>query len=335
MNSPDLAQARRFSVAPMMNLTDRHCRFFLRLLTRRTLLFTEMVTSAALIRGGAGWLLDFDPAEHPVAAQLGGSDPAELAEAAALAERLGYDEINLNVGCPSDRVQSGRFGACLMAEPETVAVAVAAMKDRVGVPVTVKCRIGIDDQDSEADLTRFAEAAAAAGVDALYVHARKAWLEGLSPAENRDVPPLDYQRVYRLKAHLAPLPVIVNGGIGGLDAARAHLVHADGVMLGRAAYQNARMLLDADRAIFGDDRPPPALGAIRDAMTGYAEAALAGGQPLHRIVRHMLGLAHGQPGARRFRQILTVDAACPGAGPRVIGRAFAVLEGADEMLETA
>ncbi|MEX0628626.1 MAG: tRNA dihydrouridine(20/20a) synthase DusA, partial [Cucumibacter sp.] len=226
MSRAPIEMARRFSVAPMMNVTDRHCRFFFRLMTRRALLFTEMITSAALIRGGAEWLLDFDPAEHPVAAQLGGADPGELAKAASLCERLGYDEVNLNVGCPSDRVQSGKFGACLMAEPETVAACVRAMKAATSLPVTVKCRIGIDDQDTERDLNRFAKMVAEAGVNALYVHARKAWLSGVSPADNRELPPLDYPRVYRLRAELSPLPVIVNGGVHSLAEAHQHLRHA-------------------------------------------------------------------------------------------------------------
>ncbi len=318
-------EARRFSVAPMMNVTDRHCRYFLRLLTRRALLFTEMINSAALIRGGADWLLEFDPVEHPVALQLGGADPDELARAAAMGEERGYDEVNLNVGCPSDRVQSGKFGACLMAEPELVAASVKAMKAAVAVPVTVKCRIGIDDQDSEADLSRFAKMVVDAGVDALYVHARKAWLEGLSPAENRDIPPLDYPRVYRLKRELAPLPVFINGGVHSVTEAAAQLGHVDGVMMGRAAYQYPAMLLEVDRLFFGEARPPLSMAGIRDAMIEYAERELKRGERLHRITRHLLGLASSRPGARRFRQILTVESAQRDAGPEVIERAFELI----------
>jgi tRNA-dihydrouridine synthase A len=316
-----------------MDWTDRHCRYYFRLLTRRSLLFTEMITSAALVKGGAEWLLDFDAAEHPVALQLGGCDPEELARAAAAGAARGYDEIDLNVGCPSDRVQSGRFGACLMAEPVLVARCVAAIKDAVRVPVTVKCRIGIDNQDGEIELDRFAEAVAQGGADALYVHARKAWLEGLSPRENRTVPPLDHPRVHRLAERLAPLPVILNGGLDSLVDAKAQLNLVSGVMIGRAAYHNPRLLLPVEAEIFGDPSPPRSLSAVRNAMADYAATELAAGAKLSRITRHMLGLAHGQPGARRFRQILTIDAARPGAGPEVIGRAFDELEPAGRVLE--
>jgi tRNA-dihydrouridine synthase A len=320
-----VTEARRFSVAPMMNVTDRHCRYFLRLLTRRSLLFTEMITSAALIRGGAVRLLDFDAAEHPVALQLGGADPDELARAAAMGAERGYDEINLNVGCPSDRVQSGKFGACLMAEPELVAASVTAMKAAVSVPVTVKCRIGIDDQDSEADLSRFARLMVDAGVDALYVHARKAWLEGLSPAENRDIPPLDYPRVHRLKQQLTPLPVFINGGIDTVQQAVSQLDHVDGVMMGRAAYQHPAMLLDVDRLFFNDSHPALTIAGLRDALIDYAERELVRGARLHRITRHLLGLASGRPGARRFRQILTIESGRRDAGPEVIEKAFSLI----------
>jgi len=305
----------------MMDWTDRNCRYLHRLLTRHAVLFTEMVTSPAIVHGDRERLLGFDAVEHPVAVQLGGSDPAELAEAARIAADFGYDEINLNVGCPSDRVQSGRFGACLMAEPDLVAEGVAAMKRAVSVPVTVKCRIGIDDQDIEAPLDRFADLMIAAGAEILYVHARKAWLKGLSPKENRNVPPLDYDRVYRLAARLAPFPVHVNGGIGSLDAARAHLDNVSGVMLGRAAYHDPMILADVDRRFFADKRPAPRLDEILSAMADYAEARRAHGVRLNQITRHMLGLANGLPGARRFRQILSVDACRPGAGPEVIDRA--------------
>src|SRR5215471_6251225 len=236
----------KFSVAPMMDWTDRHCRVFHRLLTRRALLYTEMLTTGAVIHGNRVRLLSFDASEHPVALQLGGSDPGDLATAARIGEDFGYDEINLNVGCPSDRVKDGRFGACLMAEPELVATCVDAMKRAVAVPVTVKCRIGIDDQDPEVALDTLARAVVATGCDALIVHARKAWLNGLSPKENRDIPPLDYGRVYRLKRAMPEVPVIINGGVKSIDEAKAHLEHVDGVMLGRAAYQEPWRLLNVD-----------------------------------------------------------------------------------------
>jgi tRNA-dihydrouridine synthase A len=336
MNEPiPVSQARRFAVAPMMNVTDRHCRYFFRLLTRRALLFTEMITSSALVRGQATHLLEFDPIEHPVAAQLGGADPAELADAASLCARTGYDEINLNVGCPSDRVHSGRFGACLMADPETVAASVTAMKAATALPVTVKCRVGIDDQDTERDLDRFADRLVAAGVDAIYVHARKAWLEGLSPAENRDVPPLDHERVYRLRDRLAPLPVIVNGGIETLADAAIHLGHVDGVMVGRAAAHRSAMLARVDREIFGARTPPPTLPEVGSGVVEYAERLASAGIPLRRITRHLLGLAHGRPGAREVRRLLSVEAARDGAGIGVIERAFALLGTADPQREAA
>src|SRR3569623_2249318 len=248
--SIDVATARRFSVAPMMDWTDRHCRFLHRQLSGRALLFTEMVTSAAVVHGDRERLLGFDAAEQPVALQLGGSDPRELAEATAIGASFGYAEVNLNVGCPSDRVQSGRFGACLMAEPDLVAECVRAMRDATDLPVTVKCRIGIDDQDGEIDLDRFADAMAGAGVDALYVHARKAWLQGLSPKEDRSVPPLHHQREHRLAARLAPMPVAISGGIATLAAAQQPLTHLSGVMLGRAAYHGPMLLAGVDSRIF-------------------------------------------------------------------------------------
>ena len=322
-----LTEARRFSIAPMMDWTDRHCRALHRLLTRRALLFTEMVTSAAIVHGDRERLLGHAPNEHPVAAQLGGSDPAELAEAARIAADFGYDEINLNVGCPSDRVQSGRFGACLMAEPALVAECVRAMKAATELPVTVKCRLGIDDQDTEQSLDRFADLMVAAGADHLYVHARKAWLKGLSPKENRSIPPLDYSRVYRLAGRLAPFPVSINGGIETLDAAAQHLPHVSGVMLGRAAYHEPAMLAEVDHRFFGDVERHFDLGAVMHAMADYAERELAHGARLNQITRHMLGLANGRPGARVFRQILSVDAARRGAGPDVILRALAAVEG--------
>lgn len=322
--TPDLESARRFAVAPMLDWTDRHCRFLHRLLTGRALLFTEMVTSPAVIHGPRERLLGFDPVEQPLALQLGGSDPAELAEAARIGVSYGYSEINLNVGCPSDRVQSGRFGACLMAEPALVAACVTAMRDATDRPVTVKCRLGIDEQDIEASLDRFADAMVEAGVDALYVHARKAWLKGLSPKENRTVPPLDYGRVYRLAARL-PVPVILNGGIADLDEAAGHLQQVAGVMLGRAAYHEPALLAAVDARFFGAPLREFDMKFVAQSMEIYAEAQLRQGARLNQITRHMLGLANGLPGARIFRQILSVDAARKGAGPEVIGRAFDVL----------
>lgn len=321
-----IQQARKFSVAPMMDWTDRHCRFFHRHLSRHALLFTEMVTSAALIRGGADWLLNYnDDVEHPIAVQLGGSDPQELAEATKLCDQFGYDEVNLNVGCPSDRVQSGRFGACLMAEPELVADCVRAMRDVTDTPITVKCRIGIDDQDSEEDLRRFVDHMLDAKVDALYVHARKAWLQGLSPKQNREVPPLDYDRVYRLKNHVGDLPLMINGGIEDLAQCQTHLQHVDGVMLGRAAYHNPTLLWDVDRDIFGDDTPPISLESLCEVMTNYAEIQMTKGAKLNQIVRHMLGLGFGKPGARRYRQLLTVEAVKSDRGVELIEEAFDLL----------
>ncbi len=309
----------------MMDWTDRHCRYLHRLLTKRALLFSEMVTSAAIVHGPRERLLGFDPVEQPVAVQLGGSDPKELAEATRIAAGFGYAEVNLNVGCPSDRVQSGRFGACLMAEPTLVAECVRAMRDATDVPVTVKCRIGIDDQDTEGTLDRFVDTVVAAGPDALYVHARKAWLKGLSPKENREIPPLDYGRVHRLAARL-DLPVLINGGIKTLKDAEAHLGGVDGVMLGRAAYHEPMLLGMVDSRIFGADEKPLELREIMAAMAEYAERELQKGARLNNITRHMLGLANARAGARTFRQILSVDAAKRGAGPEVIGRAFEALE---------
>ncbi|MCB1516474.1 MAG: tRNA dihydrouridine(20/20a) synthase DusA [Hyphomicrobiaceae bacterium] len=325
--SPDaLNSGRKFSVAPMMDWTDRHCRYLHRQLTQCALLFTEMVTAPAIIHGDRERLLGFDQIEHPVAVQLGGSDPAELAEATRICDDWGYDEINLNVGCPSDRVKSGRFGACLMAEPALVADLVRAMKQATEKPVTVKCRIGIDDQDSERDFNVFADAMVEAGADALYVHARKAWLQGLSPKENRDIPPLDYPRVYRLAGRMKPYPVYINGGIANLDEALAHLRHVDGVMLGRAAYHDPRLLADVDARIFGQPARAFALAELARSMAAYAEKHLAQGGRLNHITRHMLGLGNGLPGARRFRQILSVDAVRDGAGPEIIDNAFAALD---------
>lgn len=304
----------RFSVAPMMDWTDRHCRAFHRVLSRRARLYTEMVTTGAVIHGDRERILGFSPAEHPVAVQLGGSDPRDLAEAARICEGEGYAEVNLNVGCPSDRVQDGRFGACLMREPGLVAEGVAAMKAAVSIPVTVKCRIGVDDQDPEAALDALADAVVAAGVDALIVHARKAWLQGLSPKENRDVPPLDYGRVHRLKARFPDLPIAINGGIRTIEACEQQLRHVDGVMLGRAAYQDPELLLQVDPVLFGEAAPVADGFEAIAAYEPYVAARLAEGVRLSSITRHMLGLFPGRPGARAYRRHLATEAVKPGAG---------------------
>jgi tRNA-dihydrouridine synthase A len=324
-------QGHKFCVAPMMDWTDRHCRYFHRQLSRRARLYTEMITSAAILHGDRQRLLAFDPIEHPVALQLGGSDPRELAFAAEAGLRSGYDEINLNCGCPSDRVQSGRFGACLMAEPALVAECVAAMQGAVGggVPVTVKCRIGIDDQNSEADLSRFVESVARAGCTIFIVHARKAWLEGLSPKENREIPPLDYARVYRLKAAFPELTIVLNGGIASLEEAALHLETADGVMLGRAAYKSPAPLADVDRLFFGDPASPCPASAVLEAMRDYVAAELARGTKLSAITRHMTGLLNGLPGARRFRRLLTEESVKPGAGLEVLHAAIEAARGTE------
>ena len=307
----------RLAVAPMMDWTDRHCRYFHRLLSPHTLLYTEMVTAPAVIHGDRERLLGFDASEHPVALQLGGSEPDELAKAARIGEAFGYGEINLNVGCPSDRVKDGRFGACLMAEPQLVADCVAAMKQAVRVPVTVKCRIGIDDQDPELALDTLSRAVIAAGVDALVVHARKAWLKGLSPKENREIPPLDYPLVYRLKAAMPHVPISINGGIGSLDAAKTHLAHVDGVMLGRAAYQEPWRLLEVDAELFGGAAAISMKEAIELFMP-YVERELERGTRLHAITRHLVGTFHGVPGARAFRRYLAENATKDGANAQTL-----------------
>lgn len=310
----------RISVAPMMDWTDRHCRYFHRLLSPRARLYTEMVTSAALVRGGQMRLLEHSQQEHPLALQLGGSDPRELAQAARLGAEAGYDEINLNVGCPSDRVQSGRFGACLMLEPVLVAECVRAMRDAVALPVTVKCRIGVDDQDDYAGLQHFTERMLDAGVEVLAVHARKAWLQGLSPKENREIPPLDYQRVYRLKREFSQLRVIINGGITRVDQVQAHLAQVDGVMLGRAAYHDPFLLAQVETALY--DAPLPTREAVLQRMRPYVEAELARGTALKHITRHLLGLYQGEPGARAFRRTLSEGAHLPTADWSLIERAM-------------
>ncbi len=314
---------KKFSVAPMMDWTDRHCRYFLRLICARGLLYTEMITAPAVIHGKREKLIGFDPAEQPVALQLGGSDPAQLAQAARIGEDFGYSEINLNVGCPSDRVQSGRFGACLMAEPALVARCVEAMRAAVGVPVTVKCRIGIDDQDTEQELEYFVASVSQAGCETFIVHARKAWLEGLSPKQNRDVPPLDYDRVYRLKGAHQELEICINGGIETLVEAEAHLARVDGVMVGRAAYHNPYLLAEVDARIFGDDTGAPSREQVLERFTAYAERHLDDGMRLHHLTRHILGLYHGQPGARGYRRFLTEEAANRDAGIDVLKECLA------------
>ncbi len=313
----------------MMEWTDRHCRYFLRLISRGTLLYTEMVTADAILRGNRERLLQFDAAEHPVALQLGGSDPQSLARASRIGAEVGYDEINLNVGCPSDRVQSGRFGACLMAEPVLVADCIAAMGAEARVPISVKCRIGIDDQDGEGSLDRFIDAVAQGGCRTFILHARKAWLEGLNPKENRDVPPIDYGRVYRIKARRPGLTIIVNGGIASLDEAAAHLAHVDGVMLGRAAYQDPYLLAGVDGALLGSTEPPPPRLEVLDRFMPYAEAELARGTRLNQMTRHILGLFHGQPRARSFRRLLAERAHLDGAGLEVLQAARRIIAGED------
>ena len=310
----------------MMDWTDRHCRVFHRLMTRRARLYTEMLTIGAIIHGDRQRLLGFDASEHPVALQLGGSDARALATAAVIGEDFGYDEINLNVGCPSDRVKDGRFGACLMAEPALVARGVDAMKRAVKIPVTVKCRLGIDDQDPETALDELARSVVAAGTNALIVHARKAWLNGLSPKENRDIPPLDYHRVYRLKASMSHVPIIINGGIASLAEARQHLGHVDGVMLGRAAYQEPWRLLSADPELFGEPAPFATMKDVFEAMVPYIEDQLARGTRLHSITRHFVGAFHGVPGARAFRRHLAENGVKPDAGVDVLRDAIALVE---------
>jgi len=320
----------------MMEWTDRHCRFFHRLLTRRALIYTEMITTGAVLHGDRARLMAFSAAEHPVALQLGGCDPQALARCARIAEDLGYDEVNLNVGCPSERVQEGRFGACLMAEPALVGDCVAAMRAVAKLPVTVKCRIGIDDQDPEEALEALTCAVDAAGVAALIVHARKAWLEGLSPRENRDVPPLDYARVYRLKAAHPGLCVVLNGGIADLDQAAAHLTRVDGVMMGRAAYQEPWRLLAVDPALYGEATSFPSPKAAAEALIPYIERELARGTRLNAITRHVLGLFRGVPGARAFRRHLATEAVKPGATAATFRAALALVVDMDtQMAHTA
>ncbi|NQV61052.1 MAG: tRNA dihydrouridine(20/20a) synthase DusA [Alphaproteobacteria bacterium] len=318
---------RRFSIAPMMEYTDRHERYFLRLISRRALLYTEMITAEAVIHGDVQRLLAFSPAEHPIALQLGGSDPERMARAAEIGQTFGYDEININVGCPSDRVQSGRFGACLMAEADLVAACVTAMRATTDLPITVKSRIGIDDQDSYDFLRQFVETVAAAGCGSFIVHARKAILAGLSPKQNREIPPLDYDRVYRLKADYPALEVIINGGINSLQECQDHLNHVDGVMLGRAAYQEPYLLAAVDRSLFGDTDPMPSRADLVRAMQPYIAEQMGRGIRLNAITRHMLGLYHGQPGARAWRRHISENSYRPEADGSLLDAALAQIPG--------
>ncbi len=325
----------RFSVAPMMDWTDRHCRFFHRLLTRRARLYTEMLTTGAVIHGQRDRLMGFDAFEQPVAFQLGGSDPGELARAASVVEAFGYCEVNLNVGCPSDRVQNGAFGACLMLRPALVADCVKAMKDAVALPVTVKCRIGVDDQNPEQALFEMAEQCVAVGADALFVHARKAWLKGLSPKENRDIPPLDYPLVHRLKRALPETPIAINGGIATIVQMRDQLQTMDGVMVGRAAYHDPGLLLSVDPELFDAAAPFADCFAAVEAFLPYIERELIRGEKLSNITRHMLGLFAGLPGARSFRRRLALEAVRPGAGVEVLTGAVGEVTGALARLREA
>lgn len=331
MLDADNIPPHRFSVAPMMDWTDRHCRFFHRLLSARALLYTEMVTTGAILHGPRDRLLAHDQGEHPVALQLGGSEPSDLATVARIGAEAGYDEINLNCGCPSERVQKGAFGACLMREPELVAASVTAMRDAVDIPVTVKCRLGVDDDDEEQRLFAFVEAVAAAGCETFVVHARKAWLKGLSPKANRDVPPLNYPLVAKLKRARPDLTIVLNGGLPNVAAAHeATLEHAlDGAMLGRAAYQNPWDLVNVDTVIFGQDAKASDPHEIVAAMLPYIEEQLSQGERLHGIARHILGLFQGRPGARAYRRHISENSPREGAGPEVIADAAAlVLAGA-------
>jgi tRNA-dihydrouridine synthase A len=329
------ADMHRLSVAPMMDWTDRHCRFFLRQVSRRVRLYTEMVTTGAVLHGDRERILGFSEAEQPVALQLGGSDPEAMAKAAAIGADWGYAEINMNVGCPSDRVQSGRFGACLMAEPATVAACVAAMRAACDVPVTVKSRIGIDDRDSYEELIAFIGTIAEAGCDTFVVHARKAWLSGLSPKENREIPPLRYDVVHRLKRDFPHLAIAINGGITSLDAAEEQLKHLDGVMIGREAYQNPWMLAEADRRLFGEDSPVRSRRDVVDGFLPYVEAMRSRGVPLGSMTRHILGLYQAVPGARAFRRHLAENAHRSGAGPEVLRAAVDLVETAIEQRRAA
>ena len=310
---------RPLSIAPMMQRTDRHCRVLFRQITRQTLLYTEMVTTGALIHGERSRYLDYSPIEHPIALQVGGDDPTALAECARMAQDWGYDEVNINVGCPSDRVQKGCFGAVLMTRPEQVAAGVKAMRAVVDIPVTVKHRIGVDDQDTYEHMLRFVDVVSAEGCDRFTVHARKAWLSGLSPKENRDIPPLRYEDVYRLKAERPDLVIEINGGITSMDAVADHLDRTDAVMIGRAAYDEPMLFASADRRFFGEEQTPEVdIHAVAESMVAYADERMQAGDRLNHITRHLLSLFSGRPGGRHWRRILTEGAIKPGAGPDLI-----------------
>ena len=330
MANTDLSQSRRFSIAPMLDWSDHHCRYFWRLLTKQALLYTEMVTTGALIHGDRERFLRFNPEEHPVALQLGGSDPADLARCARWAEDWGYDEVNLNCGCPSDRVQSGMFGACLMAQPQRVADCVKAMLDACDLPITVKHRIGIDDMESYGELTDFIAPIAEAGCQVFIVHARKAWLQGLSPKENREIPPLNYPWVYQLKQDFPHLTFVLNGGIQSLAECEQHLTHVDGVMIGREAYQNPWMLAEVDSALFGIDKPAESRDDVIAGLLPYVERQLAQGAQLNHITRHILGLYQSVPGARKFRRHLSEHAYRKQAGLEVLTEAHRLVWEAQE-----
>jgi tRNA-dihydrouridine synthase A len=326
MISSAFSPSHRLCVAPMMDWTDRHDRYFLRLITRRARLYTEMITTGALIHGDRARFLRFDAAEHPVALQLGGADADALARCAEFGAQAGYDEINLNCGCPSDRVQEAQFGACLMKDPDRVAAGVAAMRRAVDLPVTVKCRIGVDDSEEYAFLRDFVTTIAATGCDTFVVHARKAWLSGLSPKENREIPPLRYETVYRLKQDFPTLRIVLNGGIRTLEACAQHLDHVDGVMLGREAYENPWLLADADPRLFGDAPAHGTRAEVLRRLLPYIAQERARGTPLAQITRHVLGLYRGQPGGRAFRRVLSQRAHLPGAGVEVVEAALAEIE---------
>ncbi|MCU7845651.1 MAG: tRNA dihydrouridine(20/20a) synthase DusA [Candidatus Thiodiazotropha sp. (ex Monitilora ramsayi)] len=330
MPSPQPQQStaidRRICIAPMLDWTDRYCRYFLRLISQHVVLYTEMVTTGAILHGNRNRFLDFDPSEHPVALQLGGSEPADLAQCAKLGEEWGYDEINLNVGCPSDRVQSGRFGACLMITPQLVADCVKAMRDSVEIDITVKHRIGVDDRDSYTELCDFIGTVSEEGCNTFIVHARKAWLQGLSPKENREIPPLSYETVHRLKQDHPHLEFIINGGITDLEQAKQQLEQVDGVMIGREAYHNPWILSDADHLIFGDTRTAMTRHQIVDALIPYVQNELSLGTPINRITRHILGLFQGRPGARKWRRMISEESHKTGVDYQLLLRAAALVE---------
>ena len=321
----EIRTAARLSVAPMMDWTDRHCRYFLRQLSKNVVLYTEMVTTGAIIHG-KGDYLGFNQEEHPLVLQLGGSDPKALAECAKRAEDLGYDEVNINVGCPSDRVQNGRFGACLMAEPELVAESVSAMRAVTSIPITVKSRIGIDEQDSYEFLTRFIDVVSEADCEHFIIHARKAWLSGLSPKQNREIPPLNYERVYQIKRDYPELQISINGGIKTLEETLSHLEYVDGAMIGREIYQNPFMLVQADAKIYQNANLSIKTRAdVVDAMCDYVDNHVANGGKVWHVLRHMLGLCNGQPGGKRFRRYLSENSAKEGANSTVLREAFSLV----------